>query len=80
MTVFLVNNSPDIPAKEVIFDLTESSSKSGQAVSGMDVDFNCSNKNMRLSEYYIANYSEVIVVYNFKKISKLHYSVVERSN
>lgn len=76
----MVNNCQEVEAKDLIYELTAGESKKAGGDARHDVDFNLSNKDLMLSEFGIDTYSEIIVVYNFKKISKLHYSETERSN
>lgn len=68
-TIFLINNSTEIPAKEVINELTGTLPYNKTGVTGVDVDFICSKKNSPLSKFGIEDYSDIVVVFNFKKIS-----------
>lgn len=75
-----VHNSEDVKGKNLINELTTSNQRKRVGAMGLDMDFNFADKKLRLSDFNIDSYSDIIVVYNFKKISKLHYSELERSN
>lgn len=80
MVVMLVNNSHELSAKEVIFELTaENKGSSGISSLGLvDQSANQAQKKKLSEDFGVESYSELIVVSNMLQMTKIDYSTQER--